>query len=142
MKAGWPGYETQAGAYLAQAAKHNLSTIYVASGSTADVLRFRSDAASQNCSVVTKEDLLTGTEMEELRGLTWDQQALVDFEMLAKSSQFGGIEQSSFAWKIALKRHLLSARDDYLSGSQALEDEFSVIYGRGQMGYFPLAMWP
>ena len=142
MKAGWPGYESQAGSYLAQAAEHNLSTIYLASGSAPDISRFRSDAALQNCTVVTKEDLLADVELETLRGLTWDQQALVDFEVLVKSSQFAGIEQSSFAWKIALRRHLLSVTDDYLSGAQALEDEFSVIYGGGQMGYFPVAMWP
>lgn len=142
MKAGWPSYNGQATAYLAQAAHHNLSTIYVASGSGPDISRFRSDAALQNRTIITKEDLLSGADLEALGRLTWDQQALVDFEVLLKSSQFGGIEQSSFAWKIALRRHLLSRTDDYLLGAQALEDEFSVIYGSGSMGYFPLAMWP
>ena len=139
--AGWPGYDMQAGAYLAQATLHNLSTIYVASGNVPDILRFRSDAALQNCTVVAKEDLLSGADLDGLRRLTWDQQALVDFEVLSKSSQFGGIEQSSFAWKIAIKRHLLS-KTESVRGLRAFEDDLSVIYGKGLFLYFPLAMWP
>jgi len=141
-KAGWPGYEVQAAAYLSQAAAHDLNVIYVASGSAPDIARFRSDAGVQNRTVVTKEDLLRGEELEELRALSWDQQALVDFEVLSRSSSFGGIEESSFAWMVAVKRHLRSEMVE-MEGveGRAWEDELSVLYGEGGMGYFRLAMW-
>lgn len=68
--------------------------------------------------------------------------ALVDMEVLLRSSVFGGIVQSSFSWQIAVRRHLLSGREGYLGGPHALEDEFSVVYGTGDVGYFGAAMWP
>ena len=66
----------------------------------------------------------------------------MDLEVLLKSSQFGGIEQSSFAWKIAARRHLLSKNVNFTSGTTGFEDEFSVVYGEPKWPVFPLAMWP
>jgi len=141
-KMNWPGYDKQAGRYLEQAIKHNLSIIYVATGSVSDMEQFRLDAAKNHCDVVTKADLLSGDDLVALNQLNWDQHALVDLEVLLKSSQFGGIEQSSFAWKIAARRHLLSKNVNFRSGTMGFEDEFSVVYGEPTWPVFPLAMWP
>lgn len=141
-KVNWPGYDKQAGPYLDQATQHGLSTIYVATGSVPDEERFRLDAAKKECVVFTKADLLSGNDIELLNQLNWDQHALVDLEVLLKSSQFGGIEQSSFTWKIAARRHLLSKQVDYTSGTRGYEDELSVVYGEPKWPVFPLGMWP
>ncbi|KAG9242414.1 hypothetical protein BJ878DRAFT_425956 [Calycina marina] len=141
-KAGWPGYDAQGTPYLAQAVQHNLSIIYLATGSVSDIARFRLDAAKQNCTVFTKTDLLSGEDLEALDRLSWDQQALVDMELLLRGSQFGGIEESSFAWKIAARRHLLSKSAEYTVTTRGREDELSVVYGKRLWPVFPLAMWP
>ena len=142
VKVEWPNYEEQSGHYLKQAVQHGLSTIYVATGSVSDMDRFRSDAAKKNCVAVTKEDLLSGDDLAAFNRMSWDQHALVDLEVLLKSSQFGGIEQSSFAWKIAVRRHLLSKKVEFTRGTKGFEDEFSVMYGEAKWPVFSLAMWP
>lgn len=78
--------------------------------------------------MATKFDVLSATDAEALRELTLDQQALVDFLVVLKASDFAGIAHSSFAWNIALKRHLEARRTDsklHLEGPQMLSDELS-----------------
>jgi hypothetical protein len=128
--AGWTPYADQAARYLAQTAAHNLPVIYVASGDPESTARFRRDARTfGDISVATKYDLLGGEELEAMERLTWDQQALIDYEVLLRSSSFGGIYQSSFAWNVALRRHVAgeSYRWDAMEGvgGQTWDDEFS-----------------
>ncbi|KIH90476.1 hypothetical protein SPBR_00348 [Sporothrix brasiliensis 5110] len=106
-KAGWPGYDTQAPAYLDEAQRHNLSTVYLATGSKEHRNRFIADAKGRNVHVVSKEALLDKDELEELGKLTWDQQAVVDFEVLIHSSHFAGFARSSFSWIVAIRRSIL-----------------------------------
>jgi len=75
--------------------------------------------------------------------LTVDQQALVDYLVMSKASDFVGVGHSSFAWNIALKRHQFTRRLDYLDGPETFDDGLSQIYGivRGHPEY-PGAMWP
>jgi hypothetical protein len=147
IAAGWPGYDTQATIYINQALSANLSTIYVTSGNPADVTKFRKQAALKSLNVTTKHDLLSGGELEELKRLTWDQQALVDYEVLLRSSTFGGIAESSFAWNIALRRNKLSWKEskEYLNGEggQTFEDGLSWLYGSpGGLTLCAYSMWP
>lgn len=100
--------------------------------------------------VVTKYDLLRGLDLEQLSNLTWDQQALVDYLVLLRSSYFMGMAESSFAWAIAVKRRVTSKtgscgfRKGLYSGylwNAALWDEFSNVMGPHPFGW-EINMWP
>lgn len=95
-KAGWTGYDEQAKFLLGVAEAAGLSILYVTSESTL-AATFKEDAKQKNFMVVTKEDLLTGKDLAELNDMTWDQRGLVDYEVLLRSSQFAGIQLSSFS---------------------------------------------
>jgi len=91
----------------------------------------------------SKLQLLHGDDLELLQSLSWDQQGLVDFLVMLKSSSFAGIEQSSFAWNIALKRHILSQDANYLNNGEALQDEYSMLLGEvGASSFIGESMWP
>ncbi|KAF4627046.1 hypothetical protein G7Y89_g11106 [Cudoniella acicularis] len=149
---GWPApdwiysrFETQSRVYLEQAPRSSSSVIYVASGDLNEVAKFAHNASTSpnNYSVTTKFDLLKGKDLEELQALKWDQQALVDFLVMLKASDFAGIGHSSFAWNVALKRHVLATNKKHLDGPQMLSDELSQIYGniRGYPEY-AACLWP
>jgi hypothetical protein len=146
--AGWTGYAEQAACYLSQACSHNLSLIYVAPSDPESAARFKRDALTfQNVQVTTRYDLLSGGDLEAMKRLNWDQQALVDYEILLRSSSFAGIYQSSFAWNVALRRHVAgkSYRWDSMEGGggQTFDDEYSWIYRPpGAWRLFEAAMWP
>ena len=119
-KAKWPGYEAQAPAYLDEAQRRNLTVVYLATGSEEHRKMFRADAAARGIQVVTKEDLLAEQELAELKKLSWDQQAIVDFEVLLHSSYFAGFVRSSFSWVIAIRRGILpEAGTPHLTRRQA-----------------------
>jgi hypothetical protein len=147
---GWPApdwvysrYDTQSKLYLEQAPRSSPAVIYVASGDLNEVAKFATDAAARNMSVTTKFDHLSGQDLEELKNLAWDQQALVDFLVMMKAADFAGIAHSSFAWNIALKRHQYAKKKDHLDGPQMLSDELSQMYGipRGYPEY-AACLWP
>jgi len=165
-KAGFAPYEDQAAAYLEDANKHKLPVIYLACGSAPDVERFTATAAEQNISVTTKLALLSSPEyanaLEEMKALSWDQQAQIDYLILLRSSAFGGTWASSFAWNIAFRRHVvvndgqwipskaamsakrevgLAQRDT--PGKMCYEDKINTIFGDDARGiWFELSMWP
>jgi hypothetical protein len=135
-----------------------LGVVYVASGdqTVVDVFAQRlaarlaaesSAGRGRNVTVVTKHDLLQGADRRQLDGLTFDQQALVDFLVLFRSSTFMGVAHSSFPWNIALRRHELSRYSQYGNeGSDLLRDEFSVIMGMAadypHVDPFVYGLWP
>lgn len=150
---GWPApdwvysrYTTQSAAYLNQSIAANLSVIYVTSGNLTEVTRLASDASRYNIRVTTKHELLPPADLQQLNELAWDQQGLVDFLVMLKASDFAGIAHSSFAWSIALKRHLSARRKDrklHLQGPQMLSDELSQIYGMvAQYPEYAACVWP
>ena len=149
-KEGWPGgdwkysrYDTQSALYLEQASKSNTSVIYVSSGDLNEIHTFSKDAESIRMPVTSKSDLLSGKDKAELEAMAWDQQGLVDFLVMLKSSDFAGVGHSSFAWNIALKRHVYAEKKDHLDGPQMLSDELSQVYGfpRGYPEY-AACLWP
>jgi hypothetical protein len=82
-----------------------------------------------------------------LKGLSFDQQALVDYLVLLKSSQFAGVGHSSFAWNIALKRHVFAERrrdvNLHLKGPQIMNDEYSQVIGLvNQYPEYASCLWP
>lgn len=104
----WPTYAEQREAYLRKAAEKNLTSVaYVACGDAGQIARFGRDAqAKLGMTVVSKTDVLAGADLAELESLTWDQQAIVDFIVLAGSDYFVGNSRSSFSIFLAQRRHL------------------------------------
>ena len=124
--AGWTPYVVQEHNYIAHAMKAHLGLIYVTPTTPADVEAFRNTAANVSISVETKETLLASVSPLEsasvytplkgfeeewgmLQGLSWDQQLLVDFEVLLRCSLFGGMWESSFSWNVAMRRHVVAS---------------------------------
>jgi hypothetical protein len=151
---GWPWdqviasrYDTQATYYLSAVISSNLSLIYLASGDPAEIAHFSQDAKEANLTVVTKDSLITGEERGKLKELSFDQQALIDYLVLLKSSQFAGVGHSSFAWNIALKRHVFAERrrdvNLHLKGPQIMNDEYSQVIGTvNQYPEYASCLWP
>ncbi|TGO56547.1 hypothetical protein BCON_0076g00250 [Botryotinia convoluta] len=135
-------YEVQSTQYLKKIASTNLTLIYVASGNETETARFSREAAVYN--VTTKWMLLDAKDRELLSRLSWDQQAIVDFLVMTKSSNFVGIGHSSFAWNIALQRHqFLENKKDYLDGPELLSDELSTVFGEtGGHPEYAACLWP
>lgn len=138
-------FNTQLKLYLGQAAASNLSLIYLASDENSYIPTFVAKANNATVKVTTKFELLKGRDREDLLALDPQQQAMVDFLMLSKASDFAGVGYSSLAWNIGLKRHQYSEQEeDWLNGEQAiLSDELSQIYGpQGAYAEFVRSMWP
>ncbi|KAI1345507.1 hypothetical protein F5Y01DRAFT_309005 [Xylaria sp. FL0043] len=103
----WPDFDTQSEAYLRQAQKRGYQTAYLATGNLTEADKFI-DAAIEmaQMKVVTKTDLLSDAELDELEAYSWDQQALIDYVVLLGSEFFLGVQPSSFSIHLAMKRHL------------------------------------
>lgn len=135
-------------------ARTGLRVVYVASGDREVVDRFAEGLRATelverggDVAVVTKYDLLEGSDRRELEALTFDQQALVDFLVMFKASAFMGVAHSSFPWNVALRRHEVSRYAGYANeGSDLLRDEYSVIMGMAadypHVDPFITGIWP
>ncbi|KUJ14634.1 uncharacterized protein LY89DRAFT_698321 [Mollisia scopiformis] len=143
----WPNYETQTKGYMEAAEKNNLKHAYLACGSPADSHKFAEEAhAKLGMNMTTKLDLLKGDDLKRLTDLSWDQQALVDFLVLQKSTHFTGCSFSSFTMNIAIKRHLMTGG----VGTRAWKspaDDYSTLIGRfeswyGDWMFMYECMWP
>jgi hypothetical protein len=147
---GWPvqqyeysRYSTQARNYLEQAINSSSSLIYLASGDQKEIMTFMADARAMNLTVTTKDDLLSGDDLTKLQSFSFDQRALVDFLVLLKSQDFAGVGHSSFAWNIALWRHVFAEQREHLKGPQLMSDELSQIYGTvNQYMEYAACLWP
>jgi len=109
--AGWTPYAHQAENYLNHAHHEKMSTIYLVTGNEADAKTFAETAANLSIAVTTKEELLARKgfqkELKEMKSLTWDQRGLIDYEVLLRSSMFGGSHESSYSWNVAMRRHVV-----------------------------------
>jgi len=107
--------------YVSEAKKYNLLVMYVAGGLTDDLAAL-STASNSSFAIETKENLMSErgaigeppiakkgfeSEWHELQTLTQDQQLLVDYEVLLRSSVFGGGGESNSAWNVAMRRHVV-----------------------------------
>lgn len=141
-------YRNQVKVYLEQAPRSNPAAIYIGSGDPAEIARFAADAAEvpapHNYPVVSKDDLLAGADLDALRALTFDQQALIDYLVLLKGSDFAGVAHSSFAWSIALKRHQFAKKKgEFLDAPEMLDDDLSKVYGTVKdFEDYPKVLWP
>jgi len=158
-------FSSQASAYISQAQLHNFAVIYTASGNQSELERFKdvsrtsqpakatSTTNNNRIHVTYKHDLLDGADLDALNALSWDQQALVDYEVLLRCGQFGGFVKSSFSYNIAITRNVLVEREvlsmepfRHMSsdGSIAFWDHLSVIWGRDAYHEMkiPRGAWP
>ncbi|KEQ98682.1 hypothetical protein AUEXF2481DRAFT_1525 [Aureobasidium subglaciale EXF-2481] len=130
----------QTDAYLSQAVERGLNVIYVASGNSSEISHFAQKAWSRhNFNVTSKASLLSDSDLEALNNLTWDQQGLVDYEVLRRSSYLAGFARSSFAFNIAITRNefvgvnqevLRRRPGDVRKEDVAFDDGISKIWGR------------
>ena len=145
------GYEMQAAIYQRLAIQYGLPAIYVASGNRSSTEIFA--ATVSPTPVVTKSSLLSGTNLELLESLSWDQQAQVDYLVLSRASRFLGMSDSTFSWAVALARRavgqkgtcgLLEKDESKVKAEKgvALEDELSVIIGKPSKYHFGTRSWP
>ena len=144
----WPDFDVQSNGYLEQAEVRGLQYAYLACGDETEAKRFSDKALNQTMPVriATKMSLLKGEDLMQLKNLTWDQQGLVDFLVLTKSTHFTGCSFSSFTMNIAFKRHLMV---DGLNTRQwkSPGDKFSTLIGRfeswfGDWMFMYECMWP
>jgi len=148
-------WTTQTDAYMKHAIANSLEIIYVASGNATEIERFKVKAAANNVrlTVVDKWDLLDEQQSAELKKLHWDQQALVDLEILMRCSVFGGMAKSSFAFMIAMARSAWMEEQGYVMDPWSakhrdnfvtFEDPFNKIWGRNQLNEerVPKGAWP
>lgn len=93
----WLDFHSQTSGYLEAANNTNLKHAYLACGNATESHRFAEEAWSQlHLSVASKLDLLKGDDLKRFQALSWDQQALIDFLVLSKSTHFIGCSFSSF----------------------------------------------
>jgi hypothetical protein len=99
-------YGRQTDLYISLASEAKLGVIYVASGDADQVAMFKTKALEETGLIVeTKNDLLSPEDLQTLNALSWDQQALVDYEMVLRSTVFAGVHSSTFSINAMLKRH-------------------------------------
>jgi hypothetical protein len=160
--AGWTSapdsnFSAQTDVYIAHALAHNLRLVYAASGNASELARFAAKAAAHSppLAVTSKLDLLPpdSPARQELEALTWDQQALVDYEVLQRSSVFGGFVKSSFSFGVAMSRAQRGEdaarvvepwRVRHEDDGVCFDDGVSRVVGRDEWheGRIPRGMWP
>ncbi|KAL8355802.1 hypothetical protein RB601_001213 [Gaeumannomyces tritici] len=107
----WPSYVDQAPHFLGLMAERKAPVMYLAQGaSAANETSLKARGEDLGATVVTKWDLLEGAglqaEVQALHALSWDQQSLVDYEVMLRAGLVAGIAHSSFAWNLAARRRV------------------------------------
>ncbi|RDW92369.1 hypothetical protein BP5796_01763 [Coleophoma crateriformis] len=137
------------------ATEMSLKNLYFSAMASENTTAFVTKAASQNISLACKESLLMEPGYEpiklELAKLTWDQQAMVDYEVFLRSSFFSGVKESVFAWNIAMRRHIANGEGTWMTGEAmkpkggplSFLDKLSIILGtESDWGRVLESLWP
>lgn len=149
-------FSAQTDAYIAHAVKKKLGVMYVATGNSSDLELFKRKAANHRPSitVVSKHDLLPQSELATFEKLSWDQKALIDYEVLKRCSVFGGFVKSSFSYNVAMARNQWLEDQGWVVDDPwsvqhsevgvSFDDGLSRIVGRDAWheGRIPRGMWP
>ncbi len=145
----FPDYETQAADYLNYMARHQMGVVFMATGATGEnVTAFTDRASDFNATVVTKKDLLEGVDLAALESLSWDQRALVDYEIMLRAGLVAGPTKSSFIWNLAMRRKNVygpfgKTAPRAPGGSIQWQDQYSIIFGSKIEGQsMQLTIWP
>lgn len=120
--------------------------IFLATGLTEkddDVKRFRQRAATDlpDASILLKRDLLDAAEIKVLNGLSWDQRALVDYEILLRAGIMLGIVESRFAWAVALRRAEAYGEEEGAAAAFRARPGGEEAFAAGTYEKAELAMW-
>lgn len=144
-------YDTQAAYYLSYVVDSHAPLVYLASGATGqDIDSFTARAKDFNVTTVVKKDILDGTDIEVLGKLSWDQRALIDYEIMLRAGLVAGMSESSFSWNLAMRRQ--NAYGDF-GGSEPVtsgkshnimwKDRFSTVFGNSVRGQaMQSTIWP
>lgn len=149
----FPSYGTQAAAALEYMTGTDAKVVFLAmGGSKSDMDDFKAQARDHGVTVVTKEDMLEGEELEELAGMTYDQRAMVDYEVLKRAGRVLGQGGSRFSWGLAVARAAAYGETPVpevpAPGEQApgvvWEDEFTKLVGtqKVEREAFVQSTWP
>ena len=85
--------------------------------------------------VTSKAALPTGADLDELNALLWDQQALVDYEVLLKCSRFGGFTKSSHSRNIAIRRNLVGQEWNRIEGVEVRKDPYKILQEEEEVAF-------
>lgn len=100
-----PEFAYQASESVKYVTSTGLKIAFLASGGPREKIdSFIEGSQEFNLTIVTKEMLLEGQDLEQLRGLSYDQQAIVDHEILKRATRMVGIGQSTFSADLAIVR--------------------------------------
>ena len=133
--------------YSRLATNYSLPLIYAASGNATSIDLFAASTAPTP--VVTKFSLLSGEDLALLESMSWDQQALVDYIILARSSRFLGVRDSSFSYNLAIARQAFGRGTcggeetvTALAQGVVYQDDMSVLIGKADNPDFRHGLWP
>jgi hypothetical protein len=145
----FPVYTTQAAYYLSYLVQAKAPVAFLATGATPEnITAFTERAHDFNVTVVTKKDILEGDELKLLENLSWDQRALVDYEIMLRAGLLTGTSESAFAWNLALRRaYAFGKGPEYVPESdlQSIQwrDKYTTLYGRNEKANAMKAtIWP
>ncbi|KAK3329046.1 hypothetical protein B0H66DRAFT_11538 [Apodospora peruviana] len=145
----FPDFETQAAYLLDYIASSKARVVFMATGAKEEhIAAFVMRAKTLNATVVLKRDILSEKDREVYDKFTWDQRALVDYEVILRAGRMAGPSESSFAWNLALRRNCAFGASE---GGQDLssnftvqwQDAYSAIFGISEKGFvFKSTIWP
>ncbi|KAH8884524.1 hypothetical protein GQ53DRAFT_661656 [Thozetella sp. PMI_491] len=145
----FPPYETQAAYYLDYITRSKIPLAYMATGATQEnITAFAERAKDFNVTVVQKTDILEGEDLNTLYGMSWDQRALVDYEIMLRAGLVAGVAESSFAWNLALRRRNTYGgfgSPEHKSNNSYVQwqDQYSVVFGKSPKGQRMMrTIWP
>lgn len=148
----YPPYEEQAAYYLHHLQRSGAAVAFLATGASREhVATFRQRARDLNVTVVCKQDLLGGDELGMLeRHLSYDQRALVDYEIMLRAGLVVGTSQSSFAWNLAMRRanlyeHVGNSNSTPAAGRSKVQwqDGYTTLFGQSEAGEaLQRTIWP
>jgi hypothetical protein len=146
----FPAYVTQAAYYFNYLVTSKASVAYLATGATAEnVTSFADRARDFNVTVVTKKDILDGAELAQLEAMSWDQRALVDYEVMLRAGLVTGTSVSGFAWNLAVRRSYAFGKGPEKvpaadSPNLQWKDDYTALWGSPNVRAeaMRLATWP
>ncbi|CCF40280.1 hypothetical protein CH063_10893 [Colletotrichum higginsianum] len=145
----YPDYTTQAANYFHCLSESQSHIAFLATGATQDnITAFVDRAADFNVTVVTKLDILDVEEKTALGKLSWDQQGLVDYEIMLRAGLVAGVSASGFAWNLALRRSYAFGEGPRKSPSSTAEtiawkDDYTILYGKHDNAFgMKSTIWP
>ncbi|WQF78114.1 Putative GDP-fucose protein O-fucosyltransferase [Colletotrichum destructivum] len=145
----YPDYTTQAANYFHCLSESQSHIAFLATGATQDnITAFVDRAADFNVTVVTKLDILDVEEKATLGKLSWDQQGLVDYEIMLRAGLVAGVSASGFAWNLALRRSYAFGEGPRKSPSSTAEtiawkDDYTILYGKHDNAFgMKSTIWP